>query len=344
MGRSTGRSSRRQGPSPPWRSGLAARGAEALPKAPTPFPLPRFRTPGEAARPGPNPGQPGTGSFPVKPEDRPIASAGPGPHILRYGGRSGQLPPGALARAESIVRSASIDKQPELLVWIPALRVSPAGTTVFARLQAQADDLRDLAVEIATSADQTAPTRFSQMKQTGGVLEWSARYLPAPGPGRMGTGVHTPPPLAIRYLVRASGRFAGVPFTRTAGGLFYLHRPGGRLQAARTEVTRREGDLVVTTSAVIERPGTYWAYAELWGGIDGNRPIAFARERLTDLRTGRHKVELRFGGLIVRDSGVDGPYLIRNLQFKQVDTHPPHEADPVAALPATPPWPATDFR
>ena len=39
-----------------------------------------------------------------------------------------------------------------------------------------------------------------------------------------------------------------------------------------------EAMLVVTTSAVIERPGTYWAYAELWGGVDGNRPIAFARD------------------------------------------------------------------
>jgi hypothetical protein len=187
------------------------------------------------------------------------------------------------------------------------------------------------------------PTRFSPMKPTGAEPEWSTRHVPPPAPAGRG-GIDTPAPAAFRYLVRARGRLAGVAFTRTAGGLFYLHRPGGRLQTARSEVTRREGDLVVTSTAVIDRPGTYWAYAELWGGAEGERPIAFARERLPNLRAGRHPVQLRFGGLIVRDSGVDGPYLVRNIQFKQVDTHPPHEADPVAALPATPPWPATDFR
>jgi hypothetical protein len=278
--------------------------------------------------------------------ERPRASPGPGPHLLRYGGRSGQLPPGAVARAQTIAESASVDKQPELRVWLPSLRVTAAGTTIFARLRVGGAGLQDASLEIGTAEEPQTPTRFFPMKIThaGSEPEYSWRFAtPREAPGG-GSGLDTPPPAGVRYLVRARGRLDGVPFARSAGGVFYLHRPGGHLQLDRAEVARKEGDLLVQTSAVIDRPGTYWAYAELWGGSSGDRPIAFARERLPDLHAGRHAVTLRFGGLIVRDSGIDGPYLVRNIQFKQVDTHPPHEADPQPALPATPPWRATDFQ
>jgi hypothetical protein len=273
----------------------------------------------------------------------PPSSEGPGPHLLRYGGRSGALPPTTLARADSVVQVSSLAKQPELAVWLPRLRVSPAGTPIFARLRAPGGVLRELVVELATGPGVAEPTRFVPMESTraGEEPEFRARYE-APAAAPAGTGVHTPPPAAVRYLVRARGQLDGQPFSRTAGGIFYLHRPGGRLQTARTQVVRREGDLLVQTAALIERPGTYWAYAELWGGADGDRPIAFARERLASLRRGRHAFTLRFGGLIVRDSGVDGPYRVRNLQLKQVDTHPPHEGEP-ESLPATPAWRASDF-
>ncbi len=276
---------------------------------------------------------------------RPPTSAGPGPHLLRYQGRSGQLPPGSLARAAAVVETTSVEKQPELRVWLPSLRVTPAGTTVFARLRAPGRPLHDLIVEIGTAAGLQAPTRFAPMKtlRDGAEPEFSFRFE-APRAVAGGSGVETPPPAAIRYLVRARGRLEGVPFARSAGGQFYLHQPGGHLEMEGTEVARKGGDLVVETTALIERPGSYWAYAELWGGSDGDRPIAFARERLVDLGAGHHPLTLRFGGLIVRDSGVDGPYVVRNLQFKQVDTHPPHEAEPQAALPVTPPWRSTDFQ
>ena len=123
---------------------------------------------------------------------------------------------------------------------------------------------------MAEGADQI-PTRFDSMAprdgQAGGdgaEFEW--RYRPGRQPPLKEAGAFTPPPRAIRYLVRVRGQLAGEPFERTAGGIFYLHRPGGRLAADQLRVIRDAGDLVVTTQAVIERPGTYWAYAELWGG------------------------------------------------------------------------------
>ena len=161
---------------------------------------------------------------------------------------------------------------------------------------------------------------------------------------RAGTGVRTPPPQAVRYLVRVRGTLAGEPFERSAGGIFYLHQPGGRLLPDGLNVQRVGGDLVLNAEAVIQRPGSYWAYAELWGE-DGQRPVAFARERLANLSAGRHAIRLLFGGLVIRDSRVDGPYVVRNLRFQQVDTHPPHEATtPDERLLPTPPWKATDFN
>jgi hypothetical protein len=76
----------------------------------------------------------------------------------------------------------------------------------------------------------------------------------------------------------------------------------------------------------------------------GDRPVAFARERLPNLTAGRHEITLLFGGQIIHDSGVDGPYVVRNLRWQQVDTHPPHEDSPTESLPATAAWKASEFH
>jgi hypothetical protein len=48
---------------------------------------------------------------------------------------------------------------------------------------------------------------------------------------------------------------------------------------------------------------------------------------------GKRRLSLLFGGAILKEAGVDGPYVVRNLRFQQVDTHPPHESDPILVLP-----------
>jgi hypothetical protein len=129
--------------------------------------------------------------------------------------------------------------------------------------------------------------------------------------------------------VRARGQRDGQPFERWAGGLFFVHQPGAHLAAGSVHAAPRDGNLVLTADLKIERAGTYWAYAELWGGTGEPRPIAFARERLERLERGPHRVELLFGGQILREAGVDAPYTLRNLRLKQVDTHPAQEGEPL---------------
>jgi hypothetical protein len=319
---------------PRWRpGGLSGAGATATPSGPKP-----------------------EGAFvPATPEPARTADDGPGPHLARYGGRTGRLAatrtPGPI---EVKTEVASTGKQPELLVWLPSLRAGVEGTTIHARVQPAPDGRPSVEIAVAAGADQI-PTRFESMAAGGPNVgdgdgtEFQWRWRPERQPPMKQAGAFTPPPQAIRYLVRARGQLGGQPFERTAGGIFYLHRPGGRL-ATEPRVIRDGGDLVVTTQAVIERPGTYWAYAELWGqgpgagGETAERPVAFARERLPNLSAGKHPVRLLFGGLVIRDSGVDGPYVVRNLRFQQVDTHPAHESPPRAALPPTPAWKAAEFQ
>ena len=50
-----------------------------------------------------------------------------------------------------------------------------------------------------------------------------------------------------------------------------------------------------------------------------------------------------FGGNIIRDSGVDGPYVVRNVRVRQISEFPFAEAEPVAVLLTTPNWNASAF-
>src|SRR5207237_1004235 len=85
-------------------------------------------------------------------------------------------------------------------------------------------------------------------------------------------------PAAWEYAVRAEGSFHGEPFARAAAGGFFVHSPGGKLRIDGARVEKDGADLALTLQARIDRSGTYWAYAELWGGPGGEAPIAFARD------------------------------------------------------------------
>ena len=108
-------------PAPRWQPGTLP---GARPPVPTPGPKPEGAfVPGSAL------------------ETARALDDGPGPHLDRYGGRSGRLAanrkPGPI---EVKAEVASTGKQPELLVWLPSLRVGTEGTTIQARLHPAPDD------------------------------------------------------------------------------------------------------------------------------------------------------------------------------------------------------------
>jgi hypothetical protein len=291
----------------------------------------------------------------------PAAGAGPGPHAARYGGRSGRLPSGlTVAAAEPTTRIDSTEQNPGLQVWVPSVRVTARGTTIHARI---IDDPATPAVLspplVAVAPADEAPADFVPMqisRAAGSAADphdaraFERAFVP---PAAAATAAPSPPgargvapPRQFRYQVVVRGTRAGAPFERRAGGLFFVHDPRATLDAAHATVTPEGGDLVLRAPIAVERAGTYYVYAELWGGADGNgqQAIAFARDRLVGVAAGPRTIELRFGGAIIADAHVDGPYVVRNLRLQQVDTHPAHEADPVRALPATPAWPSSRFH
>jgi hypothetical protein len=260
---------------------------------------------------------------------------GPGEYIVRYEGRSGRLSPNARPDgAEVTTRIASAGPAPALVVWVPSIRVQPGAEVVIhaALLDEQGAPVRpDSIVAVVAQHGGTPGPELAMLPVAAADHQFELRLR---APSRAAT---------FDYAVRARGELHGEAFERAAAGAFHVHVSGGRIDASAARVERRGGNLALLVPANIAVPGTYWMYAELWGGPEGTRPIAFARERFEGMPAGASMPTLLFGGAIIRDSGLDGPYVIRNLRFQQVDAFPPQEQEPVPALPATPAYRASDF-
>lgn len=271
---------------------------------------------------------------------------GPGHYIDVYGGKSGRLSPhSAPLGADVVAEARSRDGVPVLVAWLPSPRVQSGEALV---LRARLFGRDDEAVEPTSMEVRIAPEGNSENVVESGPLApastghgaWEYETTAPnvqPTPDQPGVA-------RFRYVIEARGRYAGEGFVRTAVGMFQLHAPGARIDPEDSSVTRRGGDLVLQLDVDVERAGAYWAYAELWGSASGDEPIAFGRQRFDRLEAGRQRVELLFGGQIIRDSGIDGPYTVRNLKLMQVDTLPPHEQDPILELAPTPGWRSTDFH
>lgn len=284
----------------------------------------------------------------VRPDFRPEPGEydpGPGPYVDLYQGRSGQLSPNARPDGTEVTtRLRSRGPAPQLVAWVPSVRVQQGRDAV---IRAALLDGEGHPVPADSVAVRVTPAREPEHAvdavmnpapaSDGGQYEyrWATAQVPRP------TG--NEPPFAVEYVVRAEGTFRGERFERVVAGAFHVHAAGGALDPATAHFAREDGDLRLSARVNIQRAGNYWAYAELWGGEGGTRPIAMARDRFENLAPGEHTITLTFGGLIIRDSNIDGPYTVRNIRFVQADSVPPQEQDPIAQLPPTPAWRASEF-
>ncbi|MCB1174540.1 MAG: hypothetical protein KDK39_13300 [Leptospiraceae bacterium] len=77
--------------------------------------------------------------------------------------------------------------------------------------------------------------------------------------------------------------------------------------------SKRDGSLVVSIPITVIKAGYYEIRANLQEKDGEKRMVASAsiKERLS---TGNHVVDLEFFGKVIRDSGVDGPYIVRNIR------------------------------
>lgn len=270
--------------------------------------------------------------------DPDLYEAGPGPHLQRYGGRSGAMPADMQPEdAEVTTVLQSEGPFPRLAVWVPSYRVSSgADVSLQARLVGEQGE--------GLMADTVSATIVD--KQTG---EAHQRTLSATSAGSYQLVFKPPPPSAgasqYEYVVYAVTQNAdGSEALRTAQGAFQVHSLVARVLEAEAQAVLHGGNLELELPVQIETAGDYTFYAELWGGRDGEVSVAFGLDTGESLVRGRHVAKVTFGGSIIRDRGADGPFVIRNVRVRRVTDFPFVEAEPVARLLKTPAWPAETFR
>ena len=279
------------------------------------------------------------------PESDPGTSdPGPGEEFMElYNGRSGRLSPEAsIHGTRTSMPTRSRMAPPNVITWTPSTIVS-AGDTVVIHAMVRGRHSEDVTPDTfeVTIVNGTDTSTATAMPMVRGDSEYTYSYVPTAEAHPIGED--RAPPI-VSFLVRATGTYEGESYSRSATGTFNVHTPGARLDTTRSQVQQRGSDVVVTVPVMIDSPGAYFGLAELWGGDQGDQPVAFARDRVEYAQAGEQTWTFLFGGAVIRASGVDGPYVVRNVRFMQVDSIPPHQQTPTEELLTTPGWQATDFH
>jgi hypothetical protein len=278
----------------------------------------------------------------------PGVNPGPGrKYMERYHGRSGRLSHSAAIERSARARSAGKDLTVEL--WVTPVPVEAgAPLVVHARLENPRPELLSVSRIAVTALDGpeakvlfTAPMR----PDPAAPMEYVAT-LEAPRSlrSREDSQNEVPVPTTVTAVLEVTGLSAGEPFERRVSTGFTVQKMEASIVDGSVTLDRNGEGVVVRFQIQVRRPGTYFSQAELWTSGAGGRPIAFGRERLVGLGAGTHAVELLFGGEVIKDSGADGPYVIKELSLMQVDTIPPHQAPAIAVVRETPPWLASSFQ
>jgi hypothetical protein len=269
---------------------------------------------------------------------------GPGQEFIdQYQGRSGRLSPQAsIHGTRTSIPTRSHMAPPNVVAFTPSTIVSPGQTVVIHAVVhgRHSEDVTPDTIQIIV-VNGTDPTSGTAQPMVPGDGEYTYAYVPTAEAHPLGED--GAPPI-VSFIVRATGTYEGESYSRAATGTFNVHTPGARLDTEHAQASQRGSDIVVTVPVLIDRPGAYFGLAELWGGADGASPVAFGRDRVVYEQAGEQTFTFLFGGAVIRASGVDGPYVVRNVRFMQVDSIPPHQQSPTEELLTTPGWQSSDFH
>jgi hypothetical protein len=280
-------------------------------------------------------------------ENRPAAvtpalpESGPGSRYMRlYHGQSGRLANGQPFAARHGLRRVSVTGSP-IEVWSSRNELDPGqSATLFARALEPGAAIEEAAAELRLGGE----TRRLAMSPRGDgsyAVELTPDVLPAAPPV---LDAETAPPALLDAVVAARVRDRDGTRAARLGTLVALQDGGATFRPGTESIALDgHGNALLSIEVEVRRAGPYHAYAELWSPAAG-RSLAFGRKNLGRLEPGVHRISLLFGGQILRDSGVDGPYAVRNLELLRVTRQRPHRAQPVAELMTTPPWRASDFH
>jgi hypothetical protein len=282
---------------------------------------------------------------PVSPDqiDPHTYDPGPGRDFLdQYEGRSGRLSPHAsIHGTRGNPPSHSMMAAPTIYAWTDTQIAIPGEPMIIHAIARGASNEDITPGSITCTVFSVDPTDGSTETMRRGDGEWTTTYTPTSQAHPVGPDGAPP---EVRWFVRITGTYDDQPYSRSAVGVFRVHTPGGRIDMDRAQAQRRQGDLVVTVPMQVDRAGTYYGYAELWGGGDGTTPVAFGSDRVQVTTPGEADFTFLFGGAVIQSSGIDGPYVVRNMRFMQVDSIPPHEQRPAERVLTTPGWQSSGFQ
>jgi hypothetical protein len=128
---------------------------------------------------------------------------------------------------------------------------------------------------------------------------YTARFVPPAVDGEA--------PLSASYLVKVRAVTHGGE-ERLAATSFLYSAPWSEL-TGRFRDGLADGNLVVEAEIDVARAGRFHLEATLYSR-DGSRALAWA-QGATELEPGVHWIALPYYGLILREQGLDGPYLVR---------------------------------
>lgn len=127
---------------------------------------------------------------------------------------------------------------------------------------------------------------------------YTAVYVPAPQPIEA---------LASSYLVKVTARTRNDD-ERAAGTSFLYSTPHARLTGNFRDAAV-DGSLTIQAEVEVALAGCFHLAGTLYGP-DRQKPLAWS-QAAAELAPGRHWMTLPYYGLILREQGVDGPYLLR---------------------------------
>jgi hypothetical protein len=208
-------------------------------------------------------------------------------------------------------------EEPSLTVY-PALVgfESPDPAVVHAYLSSGDEKVEARSIRATIVTDRVEPVGELEYRDdgTGGDAEAGDRVYTAvfvPGPEASGRP-------ATSYMVRVVAMSLGDE-QRIAVTSFLYSFPDARLTGAYRDAVV-DGSLQVQAEVLVTAAGRFHLEAALYDAA-GTQALAWA-QTAQDLPEGRHWMTLPYYGLILRERGVDGPYLVRNVALSTASTMP----------------------
>jgi hypothetical protein len=200
-------------------------------------------------------------------------------------------------------------EEPTLRVFPAAMGFeSPEPAIVYAELTTRGRSVAATTIRGTLTTEELAPlgqVRFHDDGLDGDAAAGDGRYtVTFPGDSLGGA-------LSRSYLVQVEAELGGDDVRKAATSFMYASPHAQLTGNYRDAVT--DGSLVVGVEVEVSQAGRFHVEATIYGGAggaDGLVKIAWAQAAQW-LEPGTHWLDLGYYGLILRERGIDGPYVLR---------------------------------